>query len=349
MYSEQDKQYMKRALQIAELGGVHVAPNPKVGAVIVHKEKIIGEGYHAHYGEAHAEVNAVKQVKNQDLLSSATIYVTLEPCSHFGKTPPCADLIVKHSFKRVVVACQDSFAAVSGNGIRRMRDAGIQVDVGLFEKEAQALNRRFFTYHEAKRPYVILKWAQTRDRFIDRTADTRVDGVNWITHPHLKTIVHKWRSEEQAIMVGVNTVINDNPLLDVRLIDGPSPHRFIVDPECKTPLTANVIADGKKTSLIVKKNKFETLPSTIEVIELETFSTPSILGILYDKGINSVFIEGGAYTLQQFIETNLWDETRILEGDTVFKEGIPAPQLNSGTRISTSIMKGNVVSIYRNL
>lgn len=344
-FDQADIYYMKRALQLAVLGGVEVAPNPMVGAVIVHDDRIIGEGYHQRYGEAHAEVKAVENVKNKALLNQATIYVTLEPCSHFGKTPPCADLIVKHQFKRVVVACQDTYTEVSGKGIDKMRNAGVQVDVGLMENEAREINKRFFTFHEKQRPYVILKWAQTKDGFMDRLPEDREIGVNWITQPETKLIVHKWRSQEQAIMVGWKTVANDNPQLNVREIKGKSPHRFIIDPNFKTPLESNVIRDGSETTFLVKKNKFDTVPESIEIVELETFDTESILGAIYDKKFLSVFIEGGSNTLKSFIDSNLWDEARLFQGDVYFEDGLTAPIINA-KRNTTKTFGKDTLYIY---
>lgn len=327
-FSQADKMFMGRALQLAELVCIDVVPNPMVGAVIVVDDRVIGEGYHQKYGEAHAEVNAINSVQDKDLLKRATIYVSLEPCSHFGKTPPCADLIVKHQFKRVVIACQDTFSKVSGKGIERIRNAGIQVDVGLMEKEAREINKRFFTYHEKKRPYVILKWAQTKDGFMDRDSEDREEGVNWITQTETKLFVHKWRSEEQAIMVGWRTIANDNPQLNVRAVEGTSPHRFVIDPECNSPEDSIVFNDGNKTTVLVKKNRYKNLPDSVEIVELDSINPASILEVIYNKQFLSVFIEGGSTTLSYFIASELWDEARLFEGDVLFKRGLKAPEIN---------------------
>lgn len=327
-FSQADKTFMDRAIQLARLGGVDVAPNPMVGAVIVVDEKIVGEGYHKSFGEAHAEVNAVNSVHNKSVLNNATIYVSLEPCSHFGKTPPCADLIVKHQFKRVVIACQDTFSKVSGKGIERIRSAGIQVDVGLHEEQAREINKRFFTYHEKKRPYVILKWAQTKDRFMDRHPEERSNGVNWITQPETKLFVHKWRSEEQAILVGWKTVVNDNPQLNVRTVAGRSPYRFVIDPGCNSPTDSTVFTDGNKTTILVTHNRFEDLPNNVEIIELDNINPRSVLEVIYSKQFLSVFVEGGGTTLERIIESGLWDEARVFEGDPYFKNGLVAPKIN---------------------
>lgn len=324
-----DIHFMQRALQLAALGGVDVAPNPMVGAVIVHNGKVIGEGYHQKYGEAHAEVNAVESIKDKSVLKESTMYVTLEPCAHFGKTPPCTDLLVEHQFKRVVIACVDSFSEVAGRGIERLKNNGIEVVVGVLEKEARAVNKRFFCFHEKLRPYIILKWAETSDGFIDRLPQERNTGVNWITQPETKLITHQWRSEEQAILVGWKTIENDNPSLTVREIKGTSPHRYIIDPNCSSNPESTVYTDSKPTTIFVRKNIFIGLPSNIEAIELNAeLNVATILKEIWKKKHLSVFVEGGKQTLQQFINENLWDEARVYRGDTTFNQGVEAPTLS---------------------
>lgn len=347
MFSENDILYMRRALQLAKLGGVYAAPNPLVGAVIVHNDIIIGEGYHQLYGEAHAEVNAVNEVKDKTLLPSSTIYVTLEPCAHQGKTPPCADLLVKHNFMRVVVACKDTFSEVSGKGIEKMKHSGINVELGLLESEARNLNKRFFTFHEEKRPYVILKWAQTLDGYFDKVPKKRGKGVNWITSSITKPLVHQWRAEEQAIMVGWKTVANDNPSLTVREVSGKSPARFIIDPHCQTSLDAKVIQDGHSTTFLVKRNNYSNLPEHVNVLEIDNFSSQGILEYLFSIGIISVFIEGGAHTLQHFIDNNLWDEARVLTGDVKFEKGLKAPEIGQGRITSSEKLGTNTVTYIK--
>ncbi|WP_107038889.1 bifunctional diaminohydroxyphosphoribosylaminopyrimidine deaminase/5-amino-6-(5-phosphoribosylamino)uracil reductase RibD [Brumimicrobium mesophilum] len=341
-----DQKYMQRALQIAKLPGVQAAPNPMVGAVIVHNNKVIGEGFHQEYGQAHAEVNAVNSVKDVSLLSESTIYVTLEPCSHFGKTPPCADLIVKSNFKRVVVACVDTFSQVAGKGIQRIKDAGIIVDTGIMETEARELNKRFFTFHEKKRPYVVLKWAETRDGFMDRLPEERENGINWITQPRMKLYVHKWRSQEQAIMVGWKTINNDNPLLNVRKIAGKSPHRFVIDPNGNVNPEAKVFQDGQPTTVISLKSEIFNLPSHVEVLTLVKLSSAQILSILFRKNMLSVFIEGGAQTHKQFIEDGLWDEAYQLVGSSTFGKGINAPNLVNKTLISIETIEKDIIQHF---
>lgn len=347
MKENQDIRFMQRALQLAKLGQTEVAPNPMVGAVIVYQDKIIGEGYHKRYGEAHAEVNAIHAVKDKNLLSESTIYVTLEPCSHQGKTPPCADLIVQHQLKRVVIACLDSNSKVAGKGVKRLQDAGIEVTTGILEDEARHLNRRFFTFHEEKRPYVILKWAETKDGFLDRLPEERNQGINWITHPRLKLYVHKWRSTEQAIMVGWKTINNDDPQLNVRKLVAPSPHRFILDPHGKSNPQAKVFTDGGPTTIFSKLTTIEGLPSSVEIISLKEFSVRQILTALYERKYLSVFIEGGAQTLKHFIEENLWDEAFQLIGNVEFKRGIEAPILTNKVLVSSEKVEEDFIEEFR--
>ena len=324
----QDINFMRRALQLAAIAGVNAAPNPMVGAVIVHNGKIIGEGFHQKYGEPHAEVNAINSVVNKTLLSTSTMYVTLEPCSHYGKTPPCADLIIKHKLKRVVIACKDTFSKVAGMGIKKLQDEGIDVTLNVLEEEARELNKRFFTYHEKKRPYVILKWAQTNDGFIDKERSNHEKGVNWITQPETKTLVHSWRAQEQAILVGWKTVANDNPSLTVRNISGVSPHRFVIDPNFKIPKNSKIITDNHKTTIITLNKRFNINSDTVDIVEVEDFTINSVLNVIYQKQFLSVFIEGGAYTLSQFIDNDVWDEINILQGNVNFLAGLPAPKIN---------------------
>lgn len=341
-----DEHFMRRALQLAGLGGAFVAPNPKVGAVIVCDGKIIGEGYHQKYGEAHAEINAINSVQNKELIPTSTIYVTLEPCSHYGKTPPCADAIVKLKFKRVVIGCIDSFSEVSGRGIERIRKAGITVTVGVLEKEARLINKRFFTFHEKKRPYVILKWAQTQDGYLDRLPENRQKGVNWITQPETKILVHKWRSEEQVILVGANTIINDNPSLTVREINGKNPIRVILDPDNIISTQSVIFQDNVKTFIFNNSpRKTEFLGNHIEFITIQDFSIPSILKELYNLGFLSIFVEGGAFTLNKFIEANCWDEARVLKGNTNFEHGIPAPEINA-QRVQSNFGKDEITYYF---
>jgi diaminohydroxyphosphoribosylaminopyrimidine deaminase / 5-amino-6-(5-phosphoribosylamino)uracil reductase len=322
-----DEKYMLRALQLAKLGGTATKSNPLVGAVIVCNNEIIGEGYHQKYGEAHAEVNAVNAVKDKSVLKEATIYVTLEPCSHFGKTPPCADLLVKHQFKRVVIAQIDPFSEVSGRGIEKLRNAGILVDCGVLEEEAQELNKRFITFNTKKRPYITLKWAQTKDGFIDRDRSSGSEtGINWISQPETQVITHQIRSTEQAILVGWRTIQNDNPSLTTRAFKGENPLRIVIDPQLKAPKEAAVFTDGNKT-IVFNLLKDEEI-GAVRYFKGKDMDPQSILEALFEGNIQSVLIEGGANTLSRFIESGLWDEALVITGKNVFKNGLKAPVIS---------------------
>lgn len=318
---------MERCLQLAQNGGRNAAPNPMVGAVIVHNDRIIGEGYHRLYGEAHAEVNAVEAVKDKSLLSESTMYVSLEPCAHHGNTPPCADMIVKHQIPRVVIATRDPFEEVNGKGIERLQSNGVEVQLGLFEAEARWQNRRFFTFHEKNRPHIILKWAQTSDGFMDRDrGNDETPHINWITHPDTKKLVHTWRSENQAIMVGTNTVLNDNPELTVRGVGGVNPLRVVVDEQNQIPAKAKVWNDTAPTLAFVSE-KNRQLPQHVEQvrIDFEKDSLPQIMEELKKRNIQSLFVEGGQQLLNSFIDAALWDEAYVITGKATFGKGLAAP------------------------
>lgn len=324
--------YMRRCLELAALGMGNVSPNPMVGAVIVHDGKIIGEGFHQKYGQAHAEVNAVNMVidrytNHTDLLKESTIYVSLEPCAHYGKTPPCADLIIKHQIPQVVVGCRDPFAQVDGKGIEKLQAAGITVTTGVLEQECQWLNRRFFTRVQKQRPYIILKWAQTTDGFFAPADGTQ----HWITGPEARKLVHQWRSEEDAIMIGKNTAAIDNPQLNVRYAEGRPPKRVLIDRRLELDKNLNIFDQSVET-LIFNHVKTD-VDDKIKYIALEDFDrfVPQyILFQLYLQDIQSVIIEGGAHTLNTFINEGLWDEARIFTGPSVLNNGIKAPFV-SGT------------------
>jgi diaminohydroxyphosphoribosylaminopyrimidine deaminase / 5-amino-6-(5-phosphoribosylamino)uracil reductase len=340
-----DEKYMLRALQLAKLGGAATKSNPMVGAVIVLHDEIISEGYHQKYGEAHAEVNAVNAVKDLSLLKDATIYVTLEPCSHFGKTPPCADLLIKHLFKRVVIAQIDPFSEVSGRGIEKLKNAGIQVDCGVLQQEAEELNKRFITFHTKKRPYVTLKWAQTADGFIDKDRSKPETGINWISQPETQVVTHQLRTTAQAILVGWRTVQNDNPSLTSRAFKGPNPLRIVIDPGLKAPKDAVVFTDGLKTLVFNLLEEKEA--HTVQYIKLADMSPASILEALHRNNINSVIIEGGAGTLNHFIESGLWDEALVITGKTTFKTGLRAPVI-SKTPVKTVQFGKDILDYFRN-
>lgn len=327
------EQYIARCIELAKNGFGTTYPNPMVGSVIVYNGEIIGEGWHQKAGEPHAEVNAIHSVKNPSLLDKATIYVSLEPCSHFGKTPPCCDLIIKNKIPNVVIGTVDSNIKVAGNGIKRLHEAGINVVVGVLEKECYELNRRFFTFHEKKRPYIILKWAQTQDSFIAPTEKEELKPV-WITNLQSRQLVHKWRAEEQAILVGTQTVIDDNPQLNARDWEGNNPIRIVIDQRNRIPKTAHIWDNKIKTIVFSNENSIPSSANTIvEVIDFQQNIAPQIVEKLYQHQIQSVIIEGGAQTLQTFIDATLWDEARIFIGNSTFGTGKKAPVLN--TSLST--------------
>jgi diaminohydroxyphosphoribosylaminopyrimidine deaminase/5-amino-6-(5-phosphoribosylamino)uracil reductase len=339
---------MKRCLQLAANGLQAAMPNPSVGAVIVHNNVIIGEGYTSAYGGNHAEVNAIHSVKDTSLLKEATIYVSLEPCSHFGKTPPCSDLIVKHGIPTVVVGTIDPFAKVAGKGIKKLKNAGCEVIVGVLEAECVAFNKRFFTFHQHKRPYIILKWAQTKDGFIDKIRHEN-DPVqpNWITNTYSRQLVHKWRSEETAILVGTNTAITDNPKLNTRDWHEKNPVRVVLDKSLRIPSTYSLFDQTIKTIVLTEQQRENKENIIFETIDFSKNIAEQICEILYKHELQSVIIEGGKQTLQTFIDTNLWDEARIFTGNVSFQQGIEAPILEGKLQSEHTILD-NSLHIYTN-
>ena len=321
-----DEIYMQRCIDIAKRGIRAVAPNPMVGCVLVVEGKIIGEGYHERYGEAHAEVNAINNVSNQNLLKNATLYVSLEPCSHTGKTPPCCDLLIQKGIKKVIVGTKDPNPLVGGKGIEKLKNSGIEVSEGILKDQCLELNKRFFTFHKKQRPYVTLKWAQTLDGFLDQIRKDGEQKINWISEPETKTLVHKWRSEEQSILVGRNTITNDNPSLTVRDYGGMNPIRLVIDSQLQ--ISGNLNIYSKDAPTIVFNRVKDKKENNVEWIKIKETSTNSILKELYRRGIQSVFVEGGSRTLQYFIIDNLWDEARVIVGQKYFKEGYKAPIIN---------------------
>lgn len=321
--------YMHRCIELAREGLGKVAPNPLVGSVIVHDNKVIGEGYHREYGKAHAEVNAVNSVKDKSLLQHSTLYVNLEPCCHHGKTPPCTDLIIHHKIPHVVIGSADPFAAVAGKGISKLRNNGVKVEVGVLKPAAMNLNRRFFTFHQKKRPYIILKWAQTADAFIDIE---RLPGTparpTWITSEKLRMLVHKWRTEEQAIMVGTITALKDNPKLNVRDWTGPDPTRIVLD-ENLTLSSSLHLFDNSQNTIVFNHlvSKHENKTSWVKTDFAHPDFLDNILLELYKLQIQSVIIEGGQKLLTAFIGKQLWDEARIFQGSKFFEKGLRAPTL----------------------
>ena len=345
------EKYIKRCIQIAKNGLGTTAPNPMVGSVIVHNAKIIGEGFTSPYGGAHAEVNAINAVKNKSLLKESTLYVTLEPCSHFGKTPPCSDLIITHKIPNVVIGCTDDNPKVAGKGVAKLKSSGCKVTTSILEDECKQHHKRFFTFHNKKRPYIILKWAETADGFIAPKSKKENKPV-WITNQYSRQLVHKWRAEEQAILVGANTIVKDNPSLTTRNHKGKHPIRVVLDRENKLSKTYQIFDNEAETIIISSNTQIENAKSdfwNFEFIDwnLKTTIAQQICTILYKNNINSIIIEGGAKTLQTFIDENLWDEARIFIGKTEFNIGTRAPRLK-GTLISESYIIDDKLKIYMN-
>ncbi len=319
--------YIRLCFDLAQRAKGHTAPNPMVGSVLVHNDRVIGEGWHHYYGADHAEVNCLKNVAPVDkhLIPESTMYVNLEPCAHFGMTPPCANRLVQEKVKRVVIANKDPFEKVDGKGISILKEAGIEVEAGVLEKEGLWINRRFFCFHKQKRPYIILKWAQTADGFIAPADRSRLQ----LTGAAAKTLVHKWRTEEGAIMVGMTTALNDNPELTARLYDGKQPLRIVLDKNLWLPHTHHVY-DNKAATWIINEQK-EILLGNVHSVQLPFDSKllPALMQKLYDARILSLIVEGGATLLNSFIAARLWDEARVFAADKPLGAGISAPVLEN--------------------
>ncbi|CAN5788515.1 bifunctional diaminohydroxyphosphoribosylaminopyrimidine deaminase/5-amino-6-(5-phosphoribosylamino)uracil reductase RibD [soil metagenome] len=341
-----DEQYMHRCLQLAVMGAGFVAPNPMVGAVLVHEGKIIGEGYHIQYGQAHAEVNCINSVEEEDqhLIPLSTIYVSLEPCAHYGKTPPCADLIIAKKILRVVVGCRDPFKQVDGKGIEKLKAAGINVTVGILEKECMELNKRFFTFQTGHMPYIILKWAKTSNNKIAAGPDERL----LITNPLTNKLVHKWRSEEAGILVGTNTALLDDPELNNRLWSGKSPVRLLVDMHLRLPSSLRILNKQQPTIVfnLLQHDMNESGLSYYLVAE-DAGIVHQIMNACYQNNIQSILVEGGAKLLQSFIDEYLWDEARIITNESlVIEEGLNAPELNNQHLIHTEQILTDRIDYY---
>ena len=335
--------YMQRALQLARLGAGAVSPNPMVGCVIVHNDKIIGEGWHKEYGEAHAEVNAVNSVSDKSILSQSEVYVTLEPCSHFGKTPPCADLLIGHKVKKVYVCNHDPNPLVAGEGIEKLRQTGIEVETGLLENEGRKLNKRFFTFIEKKRPYIILKWAESADGFMAKPNYEAVQISNLLS----RRLVHKMRSEEDVIMVGTNTARYDNPKLDTRLWTGKNAIRGVIDKQLTLPQNLHLFDNSQATIcfnyLIHRKidnNIFIKIPPNVS-------SEKFIIKKLYQRKIQSIIIEGGSILLQSFIDLGLYDEAVILKTKKLLGDGITAPKIDKATILREDLGDNEISFCYK--
>ena len=318
-----DEAYMRRAIDLARNGCGNVSPNPLVGCVIVHDGRIVGEGWHKKYGGPHAEVNAIDDLSDKSILEESTLYVNLEPCSHTGKTPPCADLIISHRIHKVVIANRDKNPLVAGNGIKKLREAGIKVVTDILSTEGYALNKRFFTYIEKQRPQIILKWAETSDGFIAR----KNNDSKWISDEYSRQLAHKWRAEEDAVMVASGTAWYDNPTLNVRDWSGRDPVRVVIDRFLKLGANQHLFDATQKTICynLIKDDSRENL---LYVRLEKTNFLQSLIRHLYDQQIQSVIVEGGGQLLSSFIKSNLWDEARIFVSPKEFRTGVPTPQIS---------------------
>ena len=337
---------MRRCIQLAKNGLGTTYPNPLVGSVIVYENKIIGEGWHRQSGIPHAEVNAINSVKNKQLLRNATIYINLEPCSHTGKTPPCANLIIEKQIKNVVIGCKDPNPKVAGNGIKLLIKNGLKVTYGILENECEHLNKRFFSFFLKKRPYIILKWAETLDGFISPNEKKEKKPV-WISNKYSRQLVHQWRAEEQAILVGTQTIVEDNPSLNTRDWYGNSPICILIDKSLRISKDYKIYRNTSKTIVITEKQSKNKKNQFFESINFNSPIANQIGTILYSHGIQSVIIEGGAQTLQTFIDENLWDEARIFSGPITFNNGTKAPII-SGTTLTTTKIKQDILNLIIN-
>ncbi len=338
--------YMYRCIELARLGAGFTAPNPMVGAVLVYNGRIIGEGYHQQYGHAHAEVNCIGSVKKDDeqFIPQSVLYVSLEPCVHFGKTPPCADLIIDKKIPKVVIGCRDPFKQVNGKGIEKLLSAGVVVEQGILEKECIDLNKRFFTFHVQHRPYIILKWAQSGNGRLANADYSRVLISNEFTN----RLVHKWRSEEASVLVGTRTALMDNPFLNVRLWNGPDPIRLVSDMNLDLPLSLNLF-DGQIKTIVFNTVKHEEKHNLFYYqVTNDVNLVHQVVHALYQLKIQSVLVEGGAKLLQSFIDEGMWDEARIIENEELMIEaGISAPVLQNQRWISAEELFSDRIHYYK--
>ena len=335
--------FIDKCIRLARKGALDVSPNPMVGCVIVNDGEIIGEGYHKEYGKNHAEVNAINSVNDKSVLKNSILYVNLEPCCHHGKTPPCTDLIIKYNIPKVVIGCIDTFSKVSGQGIKKLKDNSVEVIYGVLEKDCIELNKRFFCYHIKKRPYIILKWAKSKDNFI---APINQEKPFWMTCEKSKKLVHSWRAEEDAILVGRKTVVADNPSLTVRMCEGKNPLRIVIDKELKLNEKSNVFDDQAET-IVFNNIKSAIINKTTYLMADFNNLNQDILNQLYNRSILSLIIEGGTITINSFIEKNLYDEIRVFTTDKIFKKGINSPELPDINLIETSIINNDKLEVYK--
>jgi len=337
-----DQKYMRRAMELARLGLGRVSPNPMVGCVVVHDDKIIGEGFHRQYGGSHAEVHAIESVHKKELLPESTVYVSLEPCAHYGKTPPCANLLVTSGVKKVVIANADPNPLVAGKGKAILENAGIEVVVGVLEKEGLEINRRFFKYITQQKPYVILKWAETADGYIARSDYSS----KWISNEYSRKLVHKWRTEEDAVLVGRNTALHDNPLLNARDWPGKNPLRIVLDRKLQLPETLNLF-NGELLIVCYNTQSSRNEPNLDFVKLPEEGFLGGVLDELYSRNIQSLIVEGGAATLQAFIDEGLWDEGRVFQSSVCFGDGIKAPQLRNAHFEAKETILGDTLTWFK--
>jgi diaminohydroxyphosphoribosylaminopyrimidine deaminase / 5-amino-6-(5-phosphoribosylamino)uracil reductase len=340
------KKYMQRCIELAQKAFGNTYPNPMVGCVIVHDNKIIGEGYHKKTGENHAEIEAINSVENKELLAESILYVNLEPCSHYGKTPPCSLAIIQYKIPKVVIGCIDTYSEVSGRGIEQLKQSGIDVTVGILEQESRELNKRFFTFYEKKRPYIILKWAQTQDGFIDIAPELKKEKKGlWITDDICKKLVHEWRIQEQSILIGTNTAEIDNPQLTARLVEGKNPLRVVID--LQNRLSENLfVKDGTTPTIIFTTKKLKSSHNLEYFTILDEKNVwQEIWNELYIRNIQSIIIEGGSQILQDCIAHELWDEMRVFTGPCRFEKGVLAPKIRATSQ--QQIQVGNsLLEIY---
>ncbi|TWJ17880.1 diaminohydroxyphosphoribosylaminopyrimidine deaminase [Bacteroides zoogleoformans] len=344
-YMEEEYKYMRRCIQLAQNGRCNAAPNPMVGAVIVCDRQIIGEGYHIRCGEAHAEVNAIRSVKDPSLLKRSTIYVSLEPCSHYGKTPPCADLIIEKQIPRIVIGCIDPFSEVAGRGIRKLKDAGREVIVGVMEEECRQLIRRFITFHTLHRPYITLKWAESADGYLDMQ---RKDGCPvMLSSPLTSMLVHKKRTEHSAIMVGTRTARLDNPGLTVRHWYGRSPVRVVIDRSAALS-PALQLFDGNTPTLVFTEKPHEAALNVEYIpIDYSQDTLPQMMHALYERRLQSLLVEGGSMLLQSFIDAGLWDEAFVETAPVLLHSGAKAPKISDDMPFEVSLVFGRNFRHYR--
>ena len=344
-----ESKFMNKCIALAKQGLGNTYPNPLVGSVVVYKGEVIGSGWHQKSGEAHAEVHSIRHVSDRSLLADSSLYVNLEPCSHYGKTPPCTDLIIQSGIRHVVIGMKDPFEKVNGRGIQKLRHAGVRVDVGIEAAACRELNKRFITTIEKQRPYIILKWAETLDRFLAPKTKTTNDPV-WISNHLSRTLAHQWRAEEQSILIGKQTALDDNPALTTRLHKGPSPIRLLIDPKEEVDRKAKVFNPDQKV-IVFTANKSRT-EAHIEYVAIDFSANglQQILSTLFQKGIQSMLVEGGSITLQHFIDSGLWDEARVITGREKFVEGITAPNITSFSAKpnTTKILERNVIKQWVN-